>query len=69
MMNPVLIGEKLTNLRVESKKSREQVAVAIGCSASAVAMYETGKRIPRDDVKLKLAELYGVSIEEIFFAA
>lgn len=59
------IAKKLVELRAE--KSREQVAYSIGISLSALAMYETGARIPRDEIKKKLADYYGKSVQEIFF--
>jgi len=31
-------------------------------------MYEIGERVPRDEVKTRLAKLYGKTVEEIFFA-
>lgn len=60
------IANRLRKLR--GKKSREEVASACGISISAVSMYENGVRIPRDEVKVKLARLYGTNVEKIFFA-
>ena len=68
MISPTIIGERLLNLRTEKNVSREEEALAVGVSSSAVAMYETGRRIPRDTVKLRIAEYFGESIESIFFA-
>ncbi|SEN53056.1 helix-turn-helix transcriptional regulator [Lihuaxuella thermophila] len=64
-MNKKLIAAKLISLRGD--KSRDEVAKAIGISVSALQMYENGRRIPRDPVKIKLAKYYGVSVQEIFF--
>lgn len=61
------IGERLVKLR--GNRTQEQVAKALGISTSALAMYESGKRVPRDEVKLAIAEFYKSSIQEIFFAA
>lgn len=49
--------------------SREKVAKSVGISVSALGMYEQGRRIPRDEVKVKLAKFYGVPIESIFFTS
>lgn len=64
-MDANLIGKKLKALR----GSNTQCAVAekLGISVSALAMYENGCRIPRDEIKLKIANLYEKSVEEIFF--
>ena len=60
------IGERLRLLRGE--KRMEEVSRACKISVSALGMYETGQRIPRDEIKVKLAQFYGVSIESLFFA-
>lgn len=65
IMNPTIIGNKLRNLRKE--RSVEEVAKSVNISCSALRMYETGKRIPRDEIKISLARYYEVSIEELFF--
>ncbi len=65
-MNTKEISQKLINLR--GNKTREDVAIAIGVSLSAIAMYENGERIPRDEIKIKIANYYNVSVESIFFA-
>lgn len=59
------IGKRLYELR--GNISREDVAKAIGVSVSAISMYENGERVPRDSVKVKIAEFYKKSVQEIFF--
>ena len=59
------LGKRLKELRGD--RNREKVAEAVGISASALGMYECNKRIPRDDVKKKLADFYNVSIQQLFF--
>lgn len=60
------IAKRLLSLR--GRKTREEVAKAVGVSVSAMSMYETGERIPRDEIKVRLAEYYGASVEAIFYA-
>ena len=55
------VAERLQRLRGE--RSREEVAKAVGVSISAIAMYENGERIPRDGIKLKIAEYYQKSVQ------
>ena len=64
-MDSEKIAKRLVTLR--GNESRESVAEAIGVSVSALAMYETGARIPRDETKLRIAQHYGCSVQEIFF--
>ncbi len=58
-------GKKLVELRGE--KSQAEVAKSIGIATSTLGMYETEKRIPRDSIKVKLAEYYGTTVQKIFF--
>ncbi|HDR8171077.1 TPA: helix-turn-helix transcriptional regulator [Bacillus thuringiensis] len=64
-MNYERVAKNLINLRNE--KSREEVARAVGISVSTLQMYENGQRIPRDNIKIKLANFYGVTVQIIFF--
>ena len=59
------IAERIKEARGD--RSRKEVCEAVGISVNALMMYENGKRIPRDEIKVKLARLYGRSIEELFF--
>lgn len=64
-MNKDSIGNVLIYLR--GNKSREEVASALNISVSALAMYENGHRIPRDEIKVRIAEYYHRTVQEIFF--
>lgn len=59
------IGALLTKLRGE--RTQEEVARAVGISVSALSMYETGNRIPRDNIKIRLSAYYGQPIHKIFY--
>ena len=61
------IAEKLVELRGE--KTQAEVAENVGISLSELAMYETGKRIPRDEIKIRLANYYGTTVESLFFSS
>lgn len=56
--------KKLIELRGE--RSQEEVSKALGISVSALSMYEQGNRIPRDEVKIRMANYYGITIEDLF---
>ncbi|HDR7324410.1 XRE family transcriptional regulator [Bacillus toyonensis] len=64
-MNKRKVAATLVNLR--NGKSREEIAEAIGISVSTLQMYENAQRIPRDSIKIKLANFYGVTVQSIFF--
>lgn len=59
------IGEKLKQLRGE--KSLDEIAATLGISKQAVSNYENDIRIPRDEIKLKIAKYFGKTVDEIFF--
>ena len=59
------LGETLRKLRGD--KTLQKAAADLGISTSALTMYEIGKRIPRDEIKVRIAKYYGVGID-IFFA-
>lgn len=65
-MDSKKIASKLIELRGE--KTQQQVADDIGISVSAITNYELGIRVPRDEIKIRLADYYGVSVESIFFS-
>jgi putative transcriptional regulator len=47
--------------------SRMEVAKLCAISKSAISMYEIGKRIPKDDIKIRLAKCYNTTVEKIFY--
>lgn len=59
------VAERLVAARGDRK--REEVAAAVGVSLSAIAMYESGGRVPRDETKIKLADYYHTTVQELFF--
>lgn len=61
------IGKRIKELRMQKKMTAEDLGKALGISSSAVNMYECGQRVPRDEIKITIAEFFGVSIESIFY--
>ena len=60
------IGKRLVELR--GKRTQGEVAKACNIGLSALSMYERGERIPRDEIKIKLANYYNVTVETLFYA-
>ena len=58
------IAERLIALR--GSKTQAEVAQAIGVTPSAYSMYENGERVPRDEIKKRIAEYYKKSVATIF---
>lgn len=61
------VGRKLKNIREDKGLSVDDVAQDLDLTRQAIYNYEADMRVPRDEIKLKLADYYGVSVEEIFF--
>jgi len=59
------IAKNLIILR--GKRTQSEVAKAINVSQSSYAMYETGKRVPSDEVKIAIANYFNRTVQEIFF--
>lgn len=59
------IGSTLKTLR--GNQSPGEAAFTLGISKSALFMYERGERMPRDEVKERIASHYGSTVQHIFF--
>lgn len=64
-MDVIENGKRLRKLRGD--RSPNMVSNAVGISESALLMYERGERNPRDDIKIALADYYGVDIRALFY--
>lgn len=60
------VANKLVAAR--GNRTREEVAKAVGVSVSAISMYENGSRIPRDEIKIKLANFFQTTVQNLFFS-
>lgn len=60
-------GTKLKELR--GTRTKEEVANAINVTLSSYAKYEREERIPRDEVKMRIAAYYNTTVQSIFFAS
>ena len=60
------IGNKIKQLRYESKLTQEQLASKVGVSPQSVSKWETGITLPDISMLPTLAEVFGVTIDEIF---
>ena len=60
-----MLGEHLKELR--GNKTQKEIAEALGITKSSWAMYERNQRTPRDEIKVRIADYFGKSVQEIFF--
>ena len=64
-MDKLQIAQKLKALRGD--KSQKKVADDLGITSMAISLYESGERIPRDEMKERLAAYYKISVQELFY--
>lgn len=60
-------GFMLKTLRGE--KSQEEIAHSVGVTKSSWVKYERNERTPRDEVKVRIAQYFGKTVQEIFFGS
>lgn len=58
-------GKKLGELRKENGISQEKLAELVGVSRQAVTKWESGKSNPDTENLIRLAEVFGVSVDEL----
>lgn len=61
----MVIARKLKKLR--GTESLASLARKLGCSYQLLWMYETGQRIPGDNMKEKIAKHYGLPVGYLFY--
>lgn len=67
MPNASIIANRLKQMRISKGVSSDQMAKDLNISRSAINMYETGYRIPRDEIKVKIANYFNKTVDAIFF--
>ena len=60
------IGQKIKQLRYKAGFTQEQLAERLGLSAQSVSKWETASSMPDISMLPVLAEVFGVSIDELF---
>lgn len=66
-MDSSKIAERLKALRAKTGKTQDEVAQELGITRTAYENYEIGRRIPRDAIKMRIAEYYDTDIVTLFF--
>ena len=65
MIQKETTGTILRKLRGD--RTQEEIAAVLGITKSSWAMYERDERVPRDEVKIRIAKFFGKSVEELFY--
>ena len=58
-----MLGDRLSKLRQERNLSQRELGEIILVSGYTISAYELGRSDPSDDIKMRLAEFFDVSID------
>lgn len=53
--------------KLRGDRTQEEIAAILGITKSSWAMYERDERVPRDEVKIRIANFFGKTVQELFF--
>lgn len=59
----LVLGQRLRELRENREISQIELARYLNISNTTLSQYETGKRVPSDEIKIKIADYFNVSID------
>ena len=62
-----LVGHRLKELRASKTYTAKEVAKKIGARIPQIFDWESGKFTPTNRYKVRLAEVYGTTVYDIFF--
>lgn len=63
-----VMGQRLKSFRSETGMTQKEFAASLGLRLSTYQKYEEGVRRPSDDIKVLLADRFGVSVQHLFFS-
>ena len=58
-----ILGKRIKLLREEKEISQLDLAKLLNVNNSTLSQYEAGNRTPSDEIKMKIADYFGVSID------
>ena len=61
------VSKTLAQLRDERRLTQRALAHELGVSPAAIGNYESGKRIPRYGMLKRIADFFGVAIDDLLF--
>lgn len=58
-----MIGTRLCDLRKMRNMTQKELAEKLSLSVNSISMYERGLSTPNDDVKIRIAQIFHVSLD------
>lgn len=63
------IGAQIRQLRLSAGMTQRDLAQRINVGNTTLSQYESGARVPSDEVKIKIASVFGVSVDYLLGAS
>ena len=57
------LGSRIKGLREQHRLSQKELAECLNVNSSTLSQYESDKRIPSDDIKIRIANYFNVSTD------
>lgn len=57
------LGNNIRKLREKNNLSQKELAKILNIANSTLSQYESGDRVPSDDIKIKMADYFNVSLD------
>ena len=58
-----MLGDRIRTLREEQRLSQLELAKILGIGNTTLSQYESNQRTPSDEIKIKIADYFNVSID------
>ncbi len=58
-----MLGERLLKLRKEAELTQDELAAILSINKHSISSYERNKSEPPDDLKIAIAQYFGVSVD------
>ncbi|WP_432662550.1 helix-turn-helix transcriptional regulator [Wukongibacter baidiensis] len=62
-MNKSILGDRLKKLRKDKKITQKELAKILNIQNTTLSQYENGVNEPNDEMKVKIADYFGVTID------
>ena len=59
----MILSEKLKKLRIENELTQKELAKKLKCLDIQISKYESGKVMPSPEILIKIADLFGVTVD------
>lgn len=59
----ITLSDRLKELRKENNMTQSDLGKILGVGKTTISMYENGNSTPNDEIKLKIAEYFNISLD------